>query len=186
MKSTSVICVFLLFLTVFACDENEKQQETKKEEMEDYTGPMLTFKNIETIYSQDADVKLKAEAPIRLRMQNMDEIFPEGAHITIYDIDGAVKTTLVADSAIYLDQVQTWTMVGNVKVRNEQENQQLETTLLNWDNRLREIYTNDKVKITTASELIYGVGLRARQDFSQYKIAKPTGVFSIDETSTQK
>ena len=48
---------------------------------------------------------------------------------------------------------------------------------------MREIYTNENVKITTAKELIYGVGLRAKQDFTQYKIAKPTGVFSIDSES---
>ena len=116
-----------------------------------------------------------------MRMQNMDEVFPDGVLITIYDDIGTPKTTIKADSAVYLDKVKTYTMVGNVLVRNEIQNQQLETQTLNWDERLREIYTNDKVKITTAKELIYGIGMRAKQDFSQYKIAKPTGTFSVEK-----
>jgi len=179
MKLRFFIFLIVASVSFTSCKKTKLSTDVSSEK--DYEGPLLVFQNVETMYSQSASVRLKMEAPRQMRMQNMDEVFPDGVLITIYDDIGTPKTTIKADSAVYLDKVKTYTMVGNVLVRNEIQNQQLETQTLNWDERLREIYTNDKVKITTAKELIYGIGMRAKQDFSQYKIAKPTGTFSVEK-----
>ncbi|MGB0524270.1 MAG: LPS export ABC transporter periplasmic protein LptC [Flammeovirgaceae bacterium] len=172
---------------LFACESpqtNSNAVTTVVEEVEEYTGPVLTFSNIETFYSQNAQVKLRLVAPTQWHMQNSDEVFPDGVHITFFDKDNQEKTTLVSDSARYIAEIKTYHMVGNVEVHNMVENQTLETPILNLDERSKEIFTDTTLKITTEKELIYGIGLRAKQDFSQYKIAKPTGIFSIDTQPT--
>jgi LPS export ABC transporter protein LptC len=143
-----------------------------------YEGPLLSFQNIETIYSNRGEAKLILQAPLQYRLQNGDEVFPQGVHIDIYDDDGRHKTMLLADSAHYVSADRLYLMVGNVQVTNLLQQQRLETPLLHWDERFREIYTDTVVHITTPQEEIDGVGLRAKQDFSQYKIMKPVGVIT--------
>ena len=57
----------------------------------------------------------------------------------------------------------------------------LTTQHLTWDEQRKLIYTNDFVKIVTAKETIFGDGLEANQDFSQYTIKKPKGSLKVDQ-----
>lgn len=178
--------IFIILITLLACQE-EKSANSSPINTEPivYDGPLLTFDNVETFYSQSAIVKLRLVAPTQWHMESNDEIFPDGVHITFFDLDNREKTTLVSDSAKYIYELKTYRLVGNVVVHNQLENQKLETPILNLDERTKEIFTDTTIKITTEKEIIYGIGLRAKQDFSQYKIAKPTGIFSVD-SETQK
>lgn len=179
-----MIRLFLFILITAAvlmgCQETKPVQTPQANADDIYNGPVLSFNNIETYYSKSADVKLRLVAPTQWHMQNDDEVFPDGVHITFFDPNGNEKTTLISDSARYIVELKTYRMVGNVEVFNIIENQKLETPILNLDERAQEIFTDTTVKITTEKEFIYGIGLRAKQDFSQYKIAKPTGIFSIE------
>ena len=144
----------------------------------DYKGPLLAFQNIETVYSQMGEARLILTAPLQYREQSGDERFPEGINIDIYDEAGLKKTLIIADSGRYASEQRLYIMMGNVSVTNLIAQQRLETDILYWDERYREIYTDTTVKITTPKEIINGVGLRAKQDFSQYKIMRPTGIIS--------
>lgn len=178
-----LICCSIIFV---ACQPPKDTSLPQEEEFEEYTGPVLTFDNVETYYSQSALVKLRLVAPTQWHMENNDEIFPDGIHITFFDKDVKEKTTLISDSACYIAEIKTYRMLGNVVVHNTIENQKLETPVLNLDERSNEIFTDTNIVVTTEKEVIYGIGLRAKQDFSQYKIAKPTGIFALkNEDKTQ-
>lgn len=170
----------ILFLLLVAC-KGEKPSSTTLTVDSVYTGPLLAFQNIETVYSQMGDAKLVLRAPLQYREQSGDERFPAGVEMDVYDDLGRKKTLLLADSARYLSSQRLYVMMGNVSVTNLAEQQKLETPVLFWDERYREIYTDTTVRITTAKEILKGKGLRARQDFSQYKILVPTGVLSADQ-----
>ena len=183
MRLLPYFFLFAASILVTSCQPPKQDVPVATNEPEVYNGPILTFKNIETYYSQSAQVKLRLVAPTQWHMENNDEIFPDGVHITFFDKNSREKTTLVSDSARYLADIKTYHMVGNVVVNNTVENQKLETPVLNLDERSKEIFTDTTIAITTEKEIIYGIGLRAKQDFSQYKIAKPTGIFALDEKS---
>ena len=68
-------------------------------------------------------------------------------------------------------------------VLKDKEGKMLNTELLNWDNKTSKIYTDKFVKITTASEILYGDGLEAEQDFSRYEIQNIKGRIKIDESA---
>jgi len=124
-----------------SCQKKEEEAvvevQTSIEEDEVYTGPLLVFANVETFYSQTAEVKLRLVAPTQWHMDNNDEIFPDGVHITFFDQQGKEKTTLVSDSAQYIAEIRTYRMVGDVVVHNMIENQKLETPILNLDERTK-------------------------------------------------
>ena len=180
-----LVILIVLAGLLWACNSESETKIPIAEEEVEYHGPILTFSNIETYYSQSAQVRLRLVAPVQWHMENTDEVFPDGVHITFFDKENNEKTTLVSDSARYIAEIRTYRMVGNVVVHNKVEQQTLETPILNLDERTKEIFTDTTVKITTQKEYIYGIGLRAKQDFSQYKIAKPTGIFTIDPKASK-
>ena len=69
---------------------------------------------------------------------------------------------------------------NNVVIRNI-NGDILETDLLNWDENKQEIYTDDFVKITTKSEVIYGQGFVSNQNFSKYTIKNIKGTILLED-----
>jgi hypothetical protein len=57
----------------------------------------------------------------------------------------------------------------------------LSTEELNWDPQKQIVFTDKFVVIETPTEILKGEGLEANQNFTKYKILKPTGVFSIND-----
>jgi lipopolysaccharide assembly outer membrane protein LptD (OstA) len=48
-----------------------------------------------------------------------------------------------------------------------------------WNQAEKKIYATGFVRITTPDEIIYGNGLEAKEDFSEYTIKKVTGTVKI-------
>lgn len=144
--------------------------------------PIMTFRNISSIYSQDAIIRLKMRARLQYQYQNKDESYPEGIYVEFFDSLGTMITTLKADSGYRRISDNSYRVVGNVVVFNIKEQQKLETQVLNWDMEKQQIFTDTltPVTITTPAERVKGNGLRAKQDFSEYEITGGvTGIFTL-------
>ena len=63
------------------------------------------------------------------------------------------------------------------------QGEKLETEELIWDERENKIYTDKKVIITTAKELIQGEGFESKPDFSEYSISKIQGTFNFNSST---
>jgi hypothetical protein len=57
----------------------------------------------------------------------------------------------------------------------------LKTESLYWNSERKEITTVDAIEIVQEKKAIYGQGLWAKQDFSQYRITVVTGTFPISD-----
>jgi LPS export ABC transporter protein LptC len=57
----------------------------------------------------------------------------------------------------------------------------LETEKLIWDEQRQKIYTDAAVKITTADQILFGNGMTADADFTNYEITEPTGSIWLNE-----
>jgi LPS export ABC transporter protein LptC len=66
------------------------------------------------------------------------------------------------------------------------EGKKLQTELLNWNEKEGRIYTDKFVTITTATEILYGDGLEAKQDFSEYEIQNIKGRIKIEESDSNQ
>ncbi len=145
-----------------------------------YDGSLITFQGVKTLYSENATLKIKLEAPLQYSEQNGDVRYPDGAKVTMYDDKGIKTTTLRADSAYYEKLPRIHTAVGNVVVMNLTQQQTLKTEILHWNQAKKEIYTDQPVRITTTTEILEGIGMTCNEDFSEYIIWKPTGVFTVN------
>lgn len=166
-----------LLLTVWACEE---AKTVKK--VDPFNGPIETIDNVEMLYSEAARLKVKLTTPRQFRYLNDDRKYPKQVNIVFYDATGRPTTTLRSDSGRYDKAKDLYTVMGNVVVINTLKQEKLLTPTLNWKPSTKKVYTEKRVTVISqlTGEKLYGIGMDANQDFSQYSIRKPTGIFNVN------
>ena len=173
---------FLLALTTLlsACKENSLEvveMVAAKEQL-----PSETSTNIRLLYSDSAIVRLMVAAP-KLDRYTVDTAyveFTEGVEVEFYGPNGEVETRLTANYAIQ------WEEDGLMEARNDvvvvnRDGETLNTEHLHWDRNTRKIRSEAFVKITTDEQILWGDGLDANEDFTEYRILNPKGQLYIRE-----
>lgn len=142
--------------------------------------PIAITKDFISLYSDSGQVILQIEAP--LRNDYMKEEFyselPEGIKMTFFGDRKKVLAELVADYALIKGS--SMQMKGKVKMESS-ENGILLTESLYWNSQEKEITTSDAIEIRQKNKVLFGSGLWAKQDFSEYRILVPTGTFPISD-----
>ena len=115
-----------------------------------------------------------------LRYENGDEEYPEGIYVEFYGKDTVITSTLEGDKAYYTKETDEYQAVGNVKLESLKNQQKLSTEELFWSRKDKQVYTEKFVIIETKEDVLHGEGLTAAQDFSSYRILKPTGELGLD------
>ncbi len=173
-----VLLSLVVSTTFQSCGEDEMSEEEKAKNT-----LIATFENIRRIYSEEGLLKIKVEAPLEYIYQNQDLYYPKNFRVSMYNPNGDITTTLTADSG-RLEQVsKLYHAYGNVEVINHEQEQKVNTPELHWNQFKREIYTEKEIAIKTPTETLYGVGMTSNEEFSKYKIMKPTGSFIYKERS---
>lgn len=132
-------------------------------------------------YSEKEKVTIKIKAKRIGEFLNGDRSFPEGVYIEFFGEDGQITSTLSANSAYYFKDENKWKGQGKVEVKNIEKQEQLNTEELFWFPATKKINSDKFVTIRTGKEVLYGTGLNAKQDMSEYEILKPEGDFSIED-----
>ena len=166
-----------LLLTFFSCGKPTQDPDKQPK----YKGPIMETANVQTLYSDSARLKIKLNAALQQQFENGDGVYPKGLNLTFLDDLGRVTTTLRANYGRYDKETDSYLARGNVVVKNIAKNETLETEELRWSKQKQKITTDKFVKIRTADEILTGHGLEANQDFSRYRILKPSGIFSVKQ-----
>lgn len=169
--------LMLLMAVVWACEEPKQAPKTVA-----YTGPIEEINDVRLLYSEMAMLRVKLTTPKQFRYANDDRKYPKTVSIVFYGPAGEEVTTLRSDSGRYNKAKDLYTVMGNVVVVNKQKQEKLLTPELNWNPNTKKVFTEKRVMILSqqTGEKLYGVGLDANQDFSQYAIRKPTGIFNAE------
>ncbi len=168
-----------LFLVLLCGCWSCTTQETAKPVA--YTGPMREVENVEMLYTEKQTLKVKLQAKKIFEFQNGDREFPEGLYLEFYDEAGKLTSTLQANTAFFFKTELKWRGRGKVEVKNIDKNEQLNTEELFWKQDTKRIFTDKFVTIKQQTEVIYGTGLEAAQDLSDYTILKPEGEFEVKD-----
>ncbi len=152
--------------------------------------PDQSNKNAEILYSDSAIVRAKLIAAKINHYVGKKPYFelPKGMNVVFYSVSKKVETTLTADYGIGYDNgngMEKMEAKGNVVVINE-KGEKLNTEHLTWNALAKKIYTNDFVKITTKDQVIWGDGMEADQDFSNYKIKNVKGEIDIQKNEDKQ
>ena len=106
--------------------------------------------------------------------------FPKGIYLERFDENYNIDANLVADTAKHFEQRAVWQLNGNVKIVN-MEGEIFETDELFWDQREERVYTEQSMKITQPSRIIFGDGFESNQTMTKYEIKQPRGVFQMGD-----
>ncbi|WP_262508203.1 LPS export ABC transporter periplasmic protein LptC [Spirosoma fluviale] len=162
---------------LFACEETKQAKKVNP-----YTGPIEEINDVKLLYSEAAKLKVKLTTAKQFRYANDDRRYPKPVNIVFYSPTGEEITTIRSDSGRYDKGKDVYVVMGNVVVVNKQKQEKLLTPELNWKPQTKKVYTEKRVTILSqlTGEKLYGIGLDANQDFTQYSIRKPTGVFNME------
>ncbi|WP_229311008.1 LPS export ABC transporter periplasmic protein LptC [Larkinella soli] len=179
MNRNSFLTAFLISAGIFLSGCKDEPAAVKTQP---YSGPLEEINNVQVLYSEAGMLKVKMKTPLQLKYQSNDRVYPKQVNIEFYGPNQELVTTLRADSGRYVQAQNFYRVMGNVVVVNKQKNEELRTPELNWNPTTRKVYTEKRVNILSRNtgERLEGDGLDANQDFSNYSIRKPSGVFRLD------
>lgn len=139
--------------------------------------------SVTMLYTDSAKLKIMVKANRMLVFnKNVKEpltILPKGFFVTFFDENEKVSATLKGNYGVRYDYSKRMEAKYAVEVVNV-KGEKLETEKLVWDEINKKIYTDAFVKITTAKEVITGMGMESNQDFSKYQIKQVTGQIQLN------
>jgi LPS export ABC transporter protein LptC len=140
-------------------------------------------RKVEILYSDSAIVRVRVQGPVLHNFtdrNNPRQEFPEGVKIDFLEPNLSVRSTIVAKKAIRQQEKGQITVRDSV-IMTTVKQEKLETEELIWDEKTGKIFTEKFVKVTQPSEVVYGFGLEAEQDFSYWKIKVPKGRIKAEQ-----
>jgi LPS export ABC transporter protein LptC len=148
-------------------------------------GPSMSAKNIEVLFSDSGKIEAKLTSVLlnKYEGQNPYLEFPRGFKVVMYDTTGRVESTITGNYGKQDEITRVMEAKGNVIVRNEAKNQQINTEELTWNETRALIYSDVKVKITTANKVLYSDGLKANESFTWYEFVNPHGQMTVKKDS---
>lgn len=139
------------------------------------------------LYTELGQLKAKILAPLLTRYLNESSItdFDEGLKIFFYNEEQRIESSLTADYGKAFEKEEELYLKDNVIVINT-KGEKLNTEELTWKKKERKIFSDKFVKIQTQDEIIFGEGLEALEDFSEYTIKKVKGTVKVADESIKK
>lgn len=166
-------------MLVFAC-ENDLQEITRVTTFAKLPAQTVLESHITYTDSGRVEFEIKAGRIDRFPGEEPLDTFSNGVEVISYDEFGNFESQINAETAINKPSEKIMIARDSVRLRNF-EGKMLETELLTWDENEGIIYTDKFVTITTKTEILYGYGLKAVEDFSSYEILDIRGTILVDE-----
>jgi LPS export ABC transporter protein LptC len=134
--------------------------------------------NIISDLSEKGVVKGQLRAPYMLRYQQTDTPyteFPRSLHVDFFNDSMKIESKVDALYGKYLPNQEKVFLRDTVVVKNVLKGDTLHCDELWWDQHTQKFYTNKKVRIYTKTQILWGTGMVADQNFRWYNITDLTG-----------
>ena len=95
------------------------------------------------------------------------------------DENGNVVSSLTALYGEINTQLGTFYAKDSVELYNYEQKQRLETEELTWNQKDSSIFTDKPVIVHNKKGILFGNGLKSKQDFSTYEFLFPTGKIDL-------
>lgn len=171
--------ILWVVVLLLACDQRKELVDQPL-----YEGPNSIMDSIQTILSDSGQFVMRIKAPRQNDFEGGDREWPDGVFVEYFDDKGNVTTFFKANYVYYTKNEKLYHAKGNVVVKNYENGDELNTEELFWNEKDEEYYTEKFVTIKTEGEVHTGEGLNANQDFTTYRILKPSGTFSLEDDPT--
>lgn len=170
----------LLFAMVIGCKNDPKEINalvTKGAQQEDKA------EDVTILYSDNGHVKMKLFAKEFVKNDVAKPPYTEmrkGLKVEFFDDSLKVESTLNARYARYYEKQNNILIRDSIVIVNK-KGEKLNTEELVWNQSAKKLFTEKFVKITTPTQVMYGDGLEANEDFTWYRILNPKGIVAVDK-----
>lgn len=139
--------------------------------------------NLEIIQTDSGYAKFQLYAKLAETFSKPESVtkFREGIKVNFFSDDGVVVSTLTALYAEINLTNGTYFVRDSVQLFNYAKKQRLDTEELFWSQKDSSIYTDKAVIVHNPQGILFGKGIRSKQDFSTYVFLKPTGRIDFDK-----
>lgn len=140
------------------------------------------LEDVEILYSDSAFVKVRVRGPVMLyhtERNDPRQEFIEGVEVEFLDRNMEVLSRLTAKFAIRRESLGI-IIVRDSVVWKSNQNEQLTTDEMTWDERRQKVFTDRFVVITRPEEILYGRGFEADQDFTNITMKAVEGRVKVD------
>jgi len=177
-----------------ACGDNKKTakptgpRKIVPEEVDSVVS-MLSEPNSDPNNKLTAKVKGKLTAPYMLRFPRPDTPyaeFPRSLHVDFYNDSMQIESRLDARYGKYFQNQEKVFLRDSVVVMNLIKKDTVHCRTLWWDQHTELFTTDDPVRIYTPTEILYGTGMDADQNFRWYRIKHMTGQVLTQGTGIPK
>ena len=181
--TTTFAVVVMLLLFMASCGKE------KKEVVEVTFDPENTY----TLRTTDVSSLISDSGITRYRMNAKEWLvfgkakepysyFPQGVYVEKFDSLFNVEASVKADTAYYWDKKGLYKLIGHVGILS-QEGKKLDTSILYFDQKEDQIYTDEYFELEEGDKIITGIGFKSNQNMTKYKIFNSQGTFPVSDTA---
>ncbi|MEI6433471.1 MAG: LPS export ABC transporter periplasmic protein LptC [Bacteroidota bacterium] len=173
-----ISCFYLLI----GCSKDPQTIEGVVARKED---PVMSARNIEVLFSDSGKLQARLISPLLNRYAGAAPYleFPKGFKIFIFDSLQRVSSTITGNRGVRQEYTRTMEAWGNIVVRNEIKNEQLNTEHLIWDENRHKVWSDVKVLIIRPDQVITGSSMEANETFTSYSISNMSGEMMVKKDS---
>ena len=172
--------ILLCTIFIFSCKNDPKEINalvTKGTAQEDKAY------DVTILQSENGSVKVRLFAKEFIRNDVAKPPYidmKKGLKAEVFNDSMVVESTLTAKYARFYEKQGNILIRDNIVVINK-KGEKLETEELVWNQGAKKVFTEKFVKITTPSQVMYGDGLEANEDFTWYRILNPKGIVQVNK-----
>lgn len=175
---------FLFFLVIgFVLTACVNDLETIEKVTFNPKSPDDVTKDLHIFFSDSGYAKIELSAALAETFSKPTSLtkFKDGLKVNFFDKKGKIASTLTAlyGEINYSDG--RMLVRDSVQLYNHAKKQRMLTENLHWNQRDSSIYTNSNVVVKSPQGIVYGQGIRTKQDFSSYVFLKPYGKINFDK-----
>lgn len=146
--------------------------------------PTMSTTDVETVISDSGHTRYR----IATKLWNMYEearephwTFPHG--VTCEELDNKYNpvSTIKCDSAYFDKNKALWTLTGNVRITNV-NNDVVLTDELMWNQHEHRLYSDAFIHIEKQGRIIEGYGYESNEQLTTYQLRQVEAIFPIDES----
>jgi LPS export ABC transporter protein LptC len=180
LKLSCIIALAMIIMS--SCNKAPEATTLLKARADD---PVMSAQNIELLFSDSGKIQARLTSPLMNRYAGETPYleFPHGFRVVMFDSIQQTSSTITANRGVRREYARTMEAWGNVIVRNEKKNEQLNTEHLIWNENQHKIWSDVKVKITKPDQVLNGISMESNETFTIYSIQQPTGQMNVKKDS---
>ena len=182
ITTTFAVVVMLLLFMASCGKENKEVVEVTFDPENTYT---LRTTDVSSLISDSGITRYRMNAKEWLVFGKAREpysYFPQGVYVEKFDSLFNVEASVKADTAYYWDKKGLYKLIGHVGILS-QEGKKLDTSILYFDQKEDQIYTDEYFELEEGDKIITGIGFKSNQNMTKYKIFNSQGTFPVSDTA---